>query len=118
MVLGSICDTECFVHFHKYTVTIYDPQGLPLLQGWQENTGAKLWRFSLCPQSSNTYSTEEYEKEFTVIPKSGVKFSNLQAFSAYDLPSVEALVRYFHTDTGFPVKSMWMGTIKDGNFAS
>ena len=32
--LGHICDNECSVHFHKCTVTIYDPQGLPLLQGW------------------------------------------------------------------------------------
>ena len=29
--------------------------------------------------------------------------TSLQAFSAYDLPSVEALVRYFHAAAGFPV---------------
>ena len=50
MGLGNICDTECSMYFHKCKVTIYDPHGLPLLQGWQENKGAKLWQFSLRPQ--------------------------------------------------------------------
>ena len=43
---------SCSGHFHKCTITIYDPQGLPLLQGRRYNKGAKLWRSSLSPQSS------------------------------------------------------------------
>ena len=93
MGLKIICDTECSVQFHKYTVIIYDPQGIPLLQGWRDNTGAKLWRFPLCPQSPTSSSTEEERQEFTVVPKSGVKYSDIQAFSYSDLTSVEALVR-------------------------
>ena len=118
MVLGSICDTECSVHLWKCTVKIYDPKGLPLLQGWQDNKGSKIWRFVLQPQSYTPYSTEEDGQAFNVIPKSGVKSSDLPAFSAYDLPIVEAVLHYFHATVGFPVKSTWLDAIKYGNFSS
>ena len=72
---------------------MYDPQGLPLLQGWRDNTGAKLWRFSLRPQNPTPSFTEENGQALTVVPKSGFKYSDLQAFGSYDLPNVEALVR-------------------------
>ena len=42
--------------------------------------------------------------------------STLKVFSAYDLPSVEALVRYFHAAAGFPVRDTWIKAIKAGNF--
>ena len=42
--------------------------------------------------------------------------TNLRAYSAYDLPSVEALVQYFHAAAGFPVKTMWLKAIKVGNY--
>ena len=40
--------------------------------------------------------------------------SMLGALSAYDLPRVEALVRYFHASAGFPVKLTWFADIKEG----
>ena len=40
------------------------------------------------------------------------------AHSAYDLPILEALVRYMHTVAGFPVKSTWLKSTKKGNFAT
>ena len=43
---------------------------------------------------------------------------SLEAYSAYDLPSVEALVRYLHTVDGFPVRHTWLRAIKAGNYAS
>ena len=57
MGLVSICDTEWFVHFHKHTVTINDPKGSTFIQGWRDNKGAKIWRFSLCPHTSIPYDT-------------------------------------------------------------
>ena len=44
--------------------------------------------------------------------------TSLQDFSAYVLPSVETLVRYFHAAVGFPVRNTWLKYIKAGNFAS
>ena len=36
----------------------------------------------------------------------------------YDLPSMEALVRYMHAAAGLPVRSTWLKAIKHGNFNS
>ena len=42
--------------------------------------------------------------------------TNLRAYSAYDLSSMEALVRYFHAAAGFPVRTTWLKAIKVGNY--
>ena len=34
------------------------------------------------------------------------------AYSVYDLPSVEALVRYMHAESGFPTKYTWIRATK------
>ena len=44
--------------------------------------------------------------------------STLKAFSAYYLPSVEALIRYFNAASGFPVRDTWIRAIKAVNFDS
>ena len=44
--------------------------------------------------------------------------TSMYAFSAYDLPSVEALVKYFHAAAGYPVRSIWLAAIKAGNYLS
>ena len=46
------------------------------------------------------------------------KTTTLQSFSAYDLPSVEALIRYLHAAAGFSIRNPWVKFIKSGNFAS
>ena len=40
----------------------------------------------------------------------------LKAYSAYDLPSREDLVRYFHAAVGFPVRDTCIKAIKTGNY--
>ena len=47
-----------------------------------------------------------------------VSEASLAAFSAYNLPSVDALVRYFHAAAGFPVCDTWLKATKAGNFKS
>ena len=42
----------------------------------------------------------------------------MDTFSAYDLPSVEALVRFFHAAAGYPVKATWLEAIKEGYYSS
>ena len=46
------------------------------------------------------------------------KTTTLQDFSVYDLPSLEALIQYFHVAAGFPVRDTWLKPINVGNFAS
>ena len=46
----------------------------------------------------------------------GSNRTTLQACSAYDLPSVAALIRYFHAAAGYPVRSAWLKAIGSGNY--
>ena len=46
------------------------------------------------------------------------KQATLEAFSAYELPSVETLVIYFHTAAGYPVIDTWLKAIKASNYDS
>jgi len=103
--IGTFCDADCTVAFTRRTVTVFNPTGKAILTGWRERNGAKLWRFSLCPNRQPK-------------PSPSSCTASLQAFSAYDLPSVEALVKYLHASAGFPVKSTWLAAIKAGNYAS
>ena len=75
-----------------------------ILCGWQEPTGANLWRFSLCPQSHHS------------IPKEWL--SAPSACNAHDLPSIGKLVCYLHAAARFPVKFTWLADIHAGNFTS
>jgi len=107
--IGPICDAKYSVLFTEDAVRIISPNGTVVLNGWRETTGHRLWRMSLLPS------------EDAIRPFSGthpVMESSLAAFSAYDLPSVGALVRYFHAATGFPVRDTWLKAIKAGNFKS
>ena len=48
----------------------------------------------------------------------GSNKTTLQAYSAYDLPSVAALIRYFHAAAGYPVRSTWLKSIGSGNYST
>ena len=78
------------------------------------SSGALAFR----PKKSNPSATDEDIQAFTVFPYASGKSSDLQAFSDYELPIVEALVRYVHSAAGLPVKSTWLDSIKAVNFAS
>ena len=104
--VGPICDTNCAVVFKKKDVTVLSPEVKPILQGWREKKLPRLWRFALKP---NNRSIQNYT---TTNQKS------TSAHSAYDLPSIEALVRYMHAAAGFPVKSTWLKAIKKVKFES
>ena len=103
--LGPICDAYCKVTFTKNNVILYDQGGSPILTGWRERNGSRLWSKAL------TTTPEELH----TIPNS-VDYTNLKAYRAYDLPSVETLVRYFHAADGFPVSTTWLKAIKVGNY--
>ena len=99
--VGPICDANFSVLFNPDSVKIFDPQGRVILSGWREAIGAKLWRMALIPDAA----------ALVVVPDppplrpGAAQLATLSAYSAYDLPSVEALVRYLHAAAGFPVKS-------------
>ena len=43
--------------------------------------------------------------------------AKLSAYSAYDLPSFAALIRYFHAVAGYPVRYTWLKAIISGNYS-
>ena len=104
--VGPICDANFTVVFRKEDVTVMSPQGKPILQGWREKTIPRIWRFALSPD-------ETKEKKYITTSQKGP-----EANSVYDLPRVEALVRYMHAAAGFPVKYTWLKSIKHGNYNS
>ena len=75
-----------------------------MLTAWREQSGPHLWIISLQPGESNLPKMPHNEKNTT-----------LEAYSAYDLPSVEALIPYFHATAGYPVRSTWLKSISAGN---
>ena len=101
--IGKLCYAHCKVTFTKYDVTIYDKQEKPILEGWCEKR-RKMWRFALHqkPQANSTES----------------EYMTFHIFSVYDPPTVETLVRQFHTAAGFQVKPTWLNSIKASNYES
>ena len=101
---GPTCDADCTVLFGKHDVTVFSFGGKPTLTGWREKEIPKLCRHALIPN-----------KELLLHQNTEIK-KKRSAYSAYDLPIVEALVRYTHAESGFPVKSTCIREIKRGNF--
>ena len=66
--------------------------------GWREIEGPRMWRMSLLPDEMSTPD----------ITSPNTQQSTLKAFSAYNLPSVEALIRYFHAEARLPVRDTWL----------
>ena len=92
--------------YKKEDVAVLSPKGEPIIQGWREDKLPRLWIFALSPDKKQKgfYTTTSQNKP--------------EANNVYDLPSMEALVRYMHATAGFPVRSTWIKAIKNGNFNS
>ena len=83
--VGPICNAERKVLFAKHDATLFSTGGKPILTGWREKEIPKLWHFYLRPN-----------KELILHQTLEIKNTTLLAYSAYDLPSVEALVQYIN----------------------
>ena len=94
-------------HFFCSICNSIYPNGRSIIMVWREADGAKLWRFSLTPHGNQVSPTKLDTQEVM-----------LSGFSACDLTVMEVLVHYLHATDGFSVKSMWLYTIKSGNYAT
>ena len=105
--VGPLGDAYCTVIFTRADVIVRDARGIPVLTGCREQSGPRLCRTALQPGDSN-------------LPKMphNVNKTTLEAYSAYDLPIVEALIRYFHTAAGYPVRSTLLKSISAGTYSS
>jgi hypothetical protein len=171
--LGPFADHGCNINFTKTSITVYHPDGQPILSGWQDQTKAHLWHFPLTaealnPQYASTATVPQPPSlappplpppASVVMPRplpapvinllpvhphpsqgilatstSGVaclvyylygaaQAVTLAAHAAgtlfdprcLDLPSVGALVGFYHACLGFPVKQTWLDAIKASN---
>ena len=105
--VGPLGDAYCTVTFTRADVIVRDARGIPVLTGWQEQSGPRLWIISLQPGESN-------------LPKMphNANRTTLEAYSAFDLPSIEARIRYFHAAEGYPVHYTWLKSISAGNYST
>ena len=92
--VGPLCDVEYTVTFTSKEIIIRNNQGTTVLTSWSVTTGTKLCQITLQPGESNLPSIANYAKKATLV-----------AYSAYDLPSAAALIRYFHAVVGYPFRS-------------
>ena len=102
--VGPLCDTDCTVTFTREAVIVRYTRGTPVLTGWRENSGPCLWRITLQPGEENLPN----------MPNT-TNMATLEAYSTYNLPSVAALIHYFHAAAGYPVRSTWLTAISAGN---
>ena len=47
--LGPFADQGCTIVFTKTAVNVYHPDGYPILSGWRDLEGPRLWHFPLQP---------------------------------------------------------------------
>ena len=102
--VGPLVDADCTFTFTREAVIVRDQQCRPLFTGWREASKSRLWRIALQPGGANLPSMPH-----------DTNMATLLAYSAYDLPSVAALIRYFHAAAGYPVRSTWLKAISAGN---
>ena len=81
--VGPLYDADFTVTFTREAVIIRDKQGTPVLTGWRETTGSRLWRISLQLGELNLPSMTNDEN-----------LSTLVAYRAYELP-LGSFERYF-----------------------
>ena len=51
--LGPFADQGCTIVFTKTAVTVYHPDGHPILSGWRDETGLRLWPEAALDASAN-----------------------------------------------------------------
>jgi hypothetical protein len=50
--LGPFANQDCTVVFTQTAVPVYHPDGHPILSGWQDETGPRLWHFPLTAEAA------------------------------------------------------------------
>ena len=105
--VGPLCDADCTVTFTGAALIVRDAHGTPVLTGWRKNSGPRLWRIVMKPGEEN-------------LPRmhNTANMTTLEVYSAYNLPSIEVLIRYFHAAAGYPVRSTWLTDISAVNYYS
>ena len=125
--LARLCDADCTATITKHAITVYSPDGSPILTAPRDTTGPRLWRAALphlahhacgvVTQPTPGPRLGAHNAVPTMVPPPSPLASNLRTHcQSYDLPSSRALITYLHATAGYPVKSTWINAIKQGNY--
>jgi hypothetical protein len=151
---GPFVDQGCKVVFNKTSVTVFHPNGHPILKGWRDIDGPRFWQFPLTAPpsppahlphlapiagglsaamsaflphpSQGFWATSAAGEDIQIMFLQEVTQSmamTAQASSTpynpqtLNLPSISALVSFYHACLGFSLKQMWLDAIKAGNCA-
>eukprot|EP00804_Cyclotella_cryptica_P016849 CCRYP_001818-RA/>CCRYP_001818-RA protein AED:0.39 eAED:0.38 QI:0/-1/0/1/-1/1/1/0/475 len=116
MSVSVLANNGCTTIFHPYHkgVTVHGPGGInltltteALLQGWRDPDG--LWRVPLTTKVTDlTAHTIALDRPAPPIA----------AYSVYELPSTEKVVRFLHAALGFPTKATMLAAARKGNLIS
>jgi hypothetical protein len=150
--LGPFANQGCKIVSNKTLVTVFHPNGHPILKGWQDLDGPQLWQFpptahppppahspplapiAVGPSAAMSAFLPHPSQGFRATSTSGEDIQvvflqeatqfmamTAQAYSTPynpqtpNLPSIRALVSFYHACLGFPVKQTWLDAIKAGN---
>ena len=105
--VGPLCDADFTVAFTRTAVIVRNARGIPVLTGWRNHSGPRLWRIALQPGEANLPKMPHTAHRTT-----------LEEYIVYDLPSIEALIRYFYAGAVYPVHSTCLKSISAGNYSS
>jgi hypothetical protein len=150
--LGPFADQGCKIVFDKTLVTIFHPNGHPILKGWWDLDSPQFWPYPLTtpppspahrpPLAPISVGPSAALSTFLPHPSQGFQATsttgedNLVVFlheatqsmamsaqasstpynpQTLNLPSISALVSFYHACFGFPVKQTCLDAIKAGN---
>ena len=100
--VGKIVDENCRVLFDNHKVSVLNKSNRPILTGWREASGSRLWRIPITENPN---------------PQTSPSPTHI-ATNAYTIPTTKELIAYYHAAAGYPVKSTWLAAIKAGNYAT
>ena len=100
--VGKIVDENCRVLFDNHKVSVLNNSNRPILTGWREASGSRLWRLPITENPN---------------PQTSPSPTHI-ATNAYTIPTTKELIAYYHAAAGYPVKSTWLAAIKAGNYAT
>jgi hypothetical protein len=146
--LGPFANQGCKIVFNKTSVTVFSPNGHPILKGWQDLERPQLWQFPLTAPppppahlpplasiaeglsaamsaflphpSQGFWATSAAREDIQVVFLQEVAQSMAMSAQASSnpynpqtlaLPSISALVSFYHVCLGYPVKQMWLDAI-------
>jgi hypothetical protein len=68
--LGPFADQDCIIIFTQTSVTVYHQDSHPILSGWQDETGPRLWHFPLTTEAANPQGATGVTAPWPRIPTS------------------------------------------------